>query len=228
MKRWSLFPILLLLLLAAGCLGPKAEYNKGNLEDFEFEQFRQNTVTFYLNDQTMYHTVNWLEGTSTLALPIPETMMEDKFKFVNDIVVVDPDGEEWDYTTNLEEDHLEINFEGLEKGFIGYKESSFTDKRTFMHDFPEHADYVRVVLPQGYHYRDLLFGKVNPEPSEEFIDNNGRLHLVWYERTSVIMVKYYPINNPTIFYFLLLIIAAIGAVIAVKNNFMNPLWKEKK
>ena len=228
MKHRSLFPILLFILLAAGCLGPVAEYDKGNLEDYEFEQFRQNTVTFYLNDQPTYHTVNWLEGTSTLVLPIPETMMENKFEFVNDIVVADPDGEEWDYTTNLDENQLEINFEGLEKGFIGYKENSFTDKRTFMHDFPEYADYVRVVLPKGYHYQDLLFGKVDPAPSEEFIDTNGRRHLVWDAQTSFIMVKYYPLNNPTIFYFMLLILALIGAVLAVKNYSMNPLRKEKK
>ncbi len=69
-----------------------------------------------------------------------------------------------------------------------------------------------VVLPPDTRTRSLLFGDVAPGGYETQVDDQNRLHILWDDVSSSVLVRYYLQRDVFIFRSLLVVVGIVGAV----------------
>ena len=69
-----------------------------------------------------------------------------------------------------------------------------------------------VVLPPDARTRSLLFGDVAPGGYQTSVDDRNRLHIVWDDVSSAVLVRYYLQRDVLIFRGLLVVVGVIGGV----------------
>lgn len=188
--------VLLLLLLAAGCISPPIQ--TGTTSQYEFPGLN-NTTIFYLNFTSVQVVENVVNKTS-----VEFTVRERAETDFRNPVAVDYSGNDVSFNTSKDTIFsmavVRLNFSSPFSGFVAYTQSAAQD---FIYPLTKNAS-VRAVLPRNYTVSSFL-GIAQPMPDSITEDAEGREVLIWekpYPEHNSIRVKYIHRSIPTlVFYF---------------------------
>lgn len=226
MRKSPIIPIILLTLISAtvsGCtdivgdLGASANYS-GRIGDYSFTYYDNNsnlsTAFYYLMENSSYKVVNRVHDIGQMKIRYSGFIQPgDKKEYLNRVVIIDENSTHIPFNVTPEGDHVNISADHNITGFIAYTAKGQMEPRHLTLAVPNFADTIIVVLPANHTTGHLLFGRVRPPPDNITHDQKGRGNLIWnntnHQITSI-DIKYYAENAPTMFYYLLLILAYIG------------------
>jgi len=205
-----------LLFLTAGCTGFFAEdVSEDDLDEDppggEYDWNTTRDVTVVIEDQE-YTAVYDLNGTTELNLfsrgftsNSPLSFRALRYQYPNgtvvsgssDAVTVERSGSTRDVTVPNGSGKVAFTSGagGKRFGTPAYLEGSY-----------------EVVLPPDTRTRSLLFGDVAPGGYETSVDDQNRLHIVWDDVSSAVLVRYYLQRDVLIFRGLLAVVGVVGGV----------------
>ncbi len=206
MKPLLVLILLLLSVLAAGCISPAIQ--KGSREEYELPGIN-NTTIFYLNVSSMQIIENVVNTTSTRLV-----IGEDGEMDFRNVVAVDYSGNNVSFNVSKEvvlgRSYVRFDFNTPFSGYVAYTQSGSQD---FSRMLTKNGS-VRVVLPANFTTGNRFLGITQPEPDNITFDSEGKEVLIWenpYPEHKNIYVKYYHKSAPMMlfYFFILFSIAAI-------------------
>ncbi len=211
--------LLLLLVLAAGCIAP--EVGKGNPSEYELPGLI-NTTIIYLNLSSVEIVDNVMNSTS------------DGFFITGDEISLDPVAVDYsgknvsfNVSTELVQGKDFANF-SFRSNFSGYVAITQPGSQDFTY-FQTKNDTVRAILPVNYTVRSFL-GITEPNPDNITLDSSGREVLIWNNThpDENIRVKYEDKNAPMLlFYFLIFLFIFAALILGYYYMSLSALKKKR-
>ncbi len=213
------FFLLLLLVLAAGCIAP--EINKGNPSQYELPGLI-NTTIIYLNISSVEIVDNVMNSTSDGFFITGDEMSLDP-------VAVDYSGKNVSFNVSTElvqgKDFANFSFNTTFSGYVAITQPGSQDF-TYLQT---KNDTVWAVLPVNYTVRSF-FGITEPNPDNVTFDRSGREVIIWNNThpEETIRVKYEDKNAPwLLFYFLVLLFLFAAIILGYYYLSLSALKKKR-
>jgi len=219
----SLFILVLLSVLVAGCIAP--EIQSGNPAEYELPGLN-NTTIFYLNFSYMQVVENVINTSSVDFIILDNNEMNFR-----DPVAVDYSGNNVSFNVStviiFGKVFAHFDFASPFSGFVASTQSIGED---FNYPVMKN-DTIRVVLPPNYTASSRFLGVAMPVPDNITLDAKGREVLTWdnpYPENKTIRVKYYQKNTPTLlFYFFFTLLICFILVLAYYYRNISELKKKR-
>lgn len=233
-KLLILLTLIILLFFGMGCVGystPKPyDIPEGQPDSYEINLSQNNftnSTTFFLYSNKTVRVVATVVNTSSLEIIKPEEvsfgLKSEKGPGIKDFVVVGSYASDNQsnrstvldisyrstYSKSSNRKKLNIEFAEPVTGFIAY---SYTQEYGQFYHFLSRNETVTIFLPRDHRTGNIILGSPRPAgPDERFIDNNGRVGLIWnnpYPEHKWISVKYYKTSLPVI-------LSIVGAILVI-------------
>ena len=221
--RSFLFPVILVLVLFAGCIESGVE--KGDIAQYELPGL-PNTTIYYMNDSSIKVVENVVNSTFTKINLGDTTDMA-----IKDPVAVDISGNKVDFNVSREaifgKTFMRFDFNTSFTGYVAFSQSNDGEfSRQVMRNGSIH-----VVLPVNFTTGSKFLGIAIPEPDNTTIDTLGREVLIWndpYPEYNLISVKYYQKSSPLMLFGFMSILLLCVLIVSCYYYFSIRALRKKR